>query len=43
MAKAAARKVVLPLDVFFQVIEYPSMKTVEPKPRMINIVQAEDW
>jgi hypothetical protein len=43
LVKAAARKVVLPLDVFFQVIEDPSMKTGEPEPRMINVVQAEDW
>jgi ribonuclease HI len=42
LAKAAARKVVLPLDVFFQVIGDLSVKTVEPEPRMINIVQAED-
>jgi hypothetical protein len=43
LAKAAARKAVLPPDVFFQVIEDPSMKIVEPEPRMINVVQAEDW
>jgi hypothetical protein len=43
LAKAVARKVVLSLDVFFQVIKDPSMRTVEPKPRMINVVQVEDW
>jgi hypothetical protein len=43
LAKAAARKAVLPPDVFFQVIEDPSVKTVEPKPKMINVVQEEDW
>ncbi len=43
LAKAAARKAVLPPDVFFQVIEDPSVKTVELEPRMINVVQAEDW
>jgi hypothetical protein len=43
MAKAAARKAVLPPDVFFQLIEDPSVKTVEPKPRMVNIEQGEDW
>jgi hypothetical protein len=32
MARAAARKAMLPLDVFFQVIEDPS----------VNIIQ-EDW
>jgi hypothetical protein len=34
---------VLPPDVFFQVVEDPSVKTVEPKLRMINVVQGEDW
>jgi hypothetical protein len=43
LAKAAARKAVLPPNVFFQVIEDPSVKTVEPEPRMINLVQGEDW
>jgi acetolactate synthase regulatory subunit len=43
LAKATARKMVLPLDVFFQVIKEPSVKTVEPEPRMVNVVQGEDW
>jgi hypothetical protein len=43
LAKAASRKAVIPPDVFFQVIEDPSMKTVEPEPRMVNVVQGEDW
>jgi hypothetical protein len=43
MAKAAAKKTVLPPDVFFQKIEDPSIKTVELEPRMVNIVQGEDW
>jgi hypothetical protein len=43
LAKVAARKVVLPPDIFFQVIEDPSVKTVEPELRMINVVQVEDW
>jgi hypothetical protein len=38
LAKAVARKEKLHLDVFFQVVEDPSMKTVEPEPRMINVV-----
>jgi hypothetical protein len=38
LAKAAAKKAVLPLDVFFHVIEDPSMKAVEPEPRMVNII-----
>jgi hypothetical protein len=43
LAKAAAKKVVLPPDVFFHVVEDPSMKTVEPEARMINVTQGEDW
>jgi ribonuclease HI len=43
LTKAAARKAILSPDVFFQVIEYPYVQTVEPEPRMINVAQAEDW
>jgi hypothetical protein len=43
LAKVAANKAVLPPDVLFQVVQDPSMKTVEPEPRMINVVQGEDW
>jgi ribonuclease HI len=43
LAKAVARKAVLPPDVFFQVIKDPSIKTIEPEPRMVNVVQGEDW
>jgi hypothetical protein len=43
LAKAASRKAVIPPDVFFQVIDDPSMKTVEPEPKMVNVVQGEDW
>jgi hypothetical protein len=43
LAKAAAKKTVLPPDVLFQVIEDPSIKPVEPEPRMVNIIQGEDW
>jgi hypothetical protein len=35
--------VVLPPDVFFQVIEDLSVKTVDPKPRVVNIIQGENW
>jgi hypothetical protein len=42
LAKAAAKKAVLPPDIFFQVIEDSSVKTVEPEPRMVNIIQGED-
>jgi hypothetical protein len=43
LAKATARKTVLPSVVFFQTIEDPSIKIVELELRMINIVQGEDW
>jgi hypothetical protein len=43
LAKAVARKAVLPPDVFFQFIEHPSVRTVEPESRMVNVVQGEDW
>jgi hypothetical protein len=43
LANAVARKMVLPPDVFFQTIKDPSIKIVEPEPRMVNIVQGEDW
>jgi hypothetical protein len=42
LAEAIARKTTLSSDVFSQTIEDPSVKTVEPKPRMINIIQEED-
>jgi hypothetical protein len=43
LVKAAAKKAVLPQDIFFQLIKDPSIKIVEPEPRMINIIQGEDW
>jgi hypothetical protein len=43
LAKATARKVVLPPDVFFQLIEDSSIKIVEQEPRMVNVEQGEDW
>jgi hypothetical protein len=43
LAKEAVIKMVLSPDVFFQTIEDPSVKTAEPEPRMVNIVQGEDW
>jgi hypothetical protein len=43
LAKAAARNSPIPIDVFFQVMEEASIKTVEPEPRLINIIEEEDW
>jgi hypothetical protein len=37
-----SRRTILPPDVFFEVIEDPSVKIVEPEPRMVNIIQGED-
>jgi hypothetical protein len=38
LAIAAAKKAVVPLEVFFQVIKDPSVKTDELEPRMVNII-----
>jgi hypothetical protein len=43
LAKAVAKKATLQSDVFFQTIEDCSVKTVEPEPRMVNIIEGEDW
>jgi hypothetical protein len=43
LAKAIAKKAVLPPDVFFQVIKDPSIKIVEPETRIVNIIQGGDW
>jgi hypothetical protein len=42
LAKVATKKAVLPPAVFFQIIEDPSVKIVEPELRMINIIHGED-
>jgi hypothetical protein len=43
LAKVAARKTTLPPDVFFQTLEDSSVKIVEPEPRIVNVIQGEDW
>jgi hypothetical protein len=43
LAKAAARNTLMPLDVFHQVLEDASVKTVLPEPRLNNIIKEEDW
>jgi hypothetical protein len=30
-------------DVFFQVLKDATVKTVLPEPRVINIIEGEDW
>jgi hypothetical protein len=39
---AAAHNTPLPVDIFLQVILDASIRTVEPKPRVINLIQGED-
>jgi hypothetical protein len=42
LAKAAARNTPLPVDVFFQVVPDALVKTVKPKPMLINLIEGED-
>jgi hypothetical protein len=42
-AKAAAHNTPLSADVFLQITSDASMKIVELEPRVINIIQGEDW
>jgi ribonuclease HI len=43
LAKVAAHNTPMLADVFFQVLEDASVKTVMPEPRVINIIEGEDW
>jgi hypothetical protein len=43
LAKAIARNTPMPTNVFFEVIEDASVKTIVLKPRLINIIEGEDW
>jgi hypothetical protein len=43
LAKVAAYNSPMPGDVFYQVLEDTSVKTVLPEPRFINIIEGEDW
>jgi hypothetical protein len=43
LAKATARNTPLPADVFLQVISNACIKTIESEPRVINVIQGEDW
>jgi hypothetical protein len=43
LAKAAARNTPLPADVFLQIISDASIKTIDSKPRVINIIQGKYW
>jgi ribonuclease HI len=43
LAKAAARNTPLAANVFLQVILDASIKTIEPEPKVIIVVQGKDW
>jgi glutaredoxin len=43
LVKVTARNTTLPTVVFSQTILGASIKTIEPEPRVINIIQGEDW
>jgi hypothetical protein len=43
LAKGVANNTPMPADVFFHVLEDASVKTVPPEPRVINIIEGEDW
>jgi ribonuclease HI len=43
LAKAAAHNTPLPAEVFWQTIKDASIKTIELEPRVIRIIQGEDW
>jgi hypothetical protein len=43
LVKATARNTTMSAIVFFQVLEDASVQTVLPKPRVINMIEGEDW
>jgi hypothetical protein len=43
LAKATARNTPLPANVFFQVILDTFIKSVEVEPRVIKLIEGEDW
>jgi hypothetical protein len=43
LVEAVARNTLMSADVFFQVLKDTSVKTILPEPRIINIIEAEDW
>jgi ribonuclease HI len=43
LTKSATCNTPLPVDVFLQTISDTSIKTIEPKPRVINIIHGDDW
>jgi hypothetical protein len=43
LTKAVAHNTPLLANVFLQIIVDASIKTIEPEPIVINIIQGEDW
>jgi hypothetical protein len=43
LATAVAHNTLLLANIFFQVISDVSIKTVEAEPRVINLIEGEDW
>jgi hypothetical protein len=43
LAEAAVRNTPLLADVFLQIISDALIKTIELEPKVINIIQGEDW
>jgi hypothetical protein len=43
LAKAAAHNTLMPPDVFYQILEDASVKTVLLEPKLVNIIEGEDW
>jgi hypothetical protein len=43
LTKAVALNNPMLADIFFQVLEDASVKTVPSEPRVINIIEGEDW
>jgi hypothetical protein len=43
LVKVTAHNTPLPNDVFFQVISDTSIKIIEVEPRVINLIEDEDW
>jgi hypothetical protein len=43
LVKVVARNTPLPADIFLQIISDVSLKMIEPEPRIINVIQDEEW
>jgi hypothetical protein len=43
LAKVAAHNTPLPVDIFLPIISDALIKMIEPEPRIIIIIQGEDW